>query len=154
MKPIEEVAAEFVDVAFHLHQDLGPGLLETVYEVILATKIAKRGLKVERQKPVPVLYEGLHFDEGFRLDLLIEDRLIVELKSIEALQPVHFKQVLTYLRLMKLPIGLLINFGSVTFKSGIKRVVNNHSDFAASRLRVSPKDRKSQTPNPKDEAQT
>lgn len=136
MKNVEELSAELVDTAFHLHKDLGPGLLESVYEIILAKLLEQRGLRVERQKPIPINFQGIRFDEGFRADLLIEDRLLVELKSVEHLAPVHSKQVLTYLRLLNLPLGLLINFGSATFKEGIKRIVNNHQDFAASRLRV------------------
>jgi iron complex transport system substrate-binding protein len=133
MKTLEDLPAEVVDAAFHLHKDLGPGLLESVYEVVLAKLLRERGLRVERQKPIAIEYAGLRFDEGFRADLIVEDRLLVELKSIESLLPVHGKQVLTYLRLLDLPLGLLINFGAPTFKKGIKRVVNNHTDFAPSR---------------------
>jgi GxxExxY protein len=136
MKNVEELSAEVVDAAFHLHKDLGPGLLETVYEVVLAKVLEQRGLRVDRQKPVAIEYAGLRFEEGFRADLLVEDQLVVELKSVENLAPVHAKQMLTYLRLLNLPLGLLINFGAATFKEGIKRIVNNHRDFAASRLRV------------------
>jgi iron complex transport system substrate-binding protein len=139
MKNIEEISAEVVDTAFHLHKDLGPGLLESVYEVVLAKMIENRGLTVERQKIIPIQYGGLKFDEGFRADLLVENSLLIELKSVEHLSPVHGKQVLTYLRLLHLPLGLLINFGAPTFKEGIKRVVNNHKNFAASRLRVNQK---------------
>lgn len=136
MKNIEEISAEVVDAAFHLHKDLGPGLLESVYEVVLAKMLEQRGLSVERQKPIPIHYAGLHFDEGFRSDLLVSNSLLIELKSVETLVPVHSKQVLTYLRLLGLPLGLLINFGSATFKEGVKRIVNNHTNFASSRLRV------------------
>ncbi len=133
---VEEISAQVVDAAYHLHHDLGPGLLESVYEVVLARLLEQRGLKVERQKPVPITFAGLYFDEGFRADLIVEGMLVVELKSVENMLPVHGKQLLTYLRLLNLPLGLLINFGSATFKDGIKRIVNNHSDFASSRLRV------------------
>lgn len=139
MKNVEELSSEVVDAAFHLHQDLGPGLLESVYEVILARCLEERGMKVEKQKTIPIEYAGLRFDEGFRADLLVEGRLLVELKSVEKLAPVHSKQVLTYLRLLDLPLGLLINFGAATVKEGIKRIVNNHRDFASSRLRVNQK---------------
>jgi GxxExxY protein len=132
----EEVSAVVVDAAFHLHKDLGPGLLESVYEVVLARMLGNRGLRVERQKPVAFDFYGIHFDEGLRVDLLVEGCLVVELKSVENLAPVHAKQLLTYLRLLDLPLGLLINFGAATFKEGVKRVVNGHSDFASSRLRV------------------
>jgi iron complex transport system substrate-binding protein len=136
MKNIEEIAAEVVDAAFHLHNRLGPGLLESVYEVVLTRMIEQKGFSVERQKSIPIEFDGMKFDEGFRADILVEGKLVVELKSVETLSPVHGKQLLTYLRLLKLPLGLLINFGAATFKDGIKRVVNNHSNFASSRLRV------------------
>ena len=136
MKNVEELSAEVVDAAFHLHKDLGPGLLESVYEVVLAKMLEQRGLSVERQKPIPIHYAGLHFDEGVRSDILVSSSLLIELKSVETLSPVHGKQVLTYLRLLDLPLGLLINFGSATFKDGVKRIVNNHTNFASSRLRV------------------
>jgi len=133
---IEELSAIVVDTAFHLHKDLGPGLLESVYEAVLAELLSEEGLHVARQKPIPIRFAGLNFDEGFRADLIIEDCLLVELKSVEMMNPVHAKQLLTYLRLMKLPLGLLINFGGPTFKDGIKRIVNNHHNFIDSRLRV------------------
>ena len=132
----EELSAIVVDAAYHLHKDLGPGLLESVYEAVLARMLEQRGLKVERQKVVAFDFHGMHFDEGLRVDLLINNCLVVELKSVETFAPVHSKQLLTYLRLLNLPLGLLINFGAATFKEGIKRVVNNHVDFASSRLRV------------------
>lgn len=99
MKNIEEISAEVVDAAFHMHKDLGPGLLESVYEVVLAKVLEKRGIFVERQKVIPIQYAGLRFDEGFRADLLVEGTLLVELKSVEHLAHVHSKQVITYLRL-------------------------------------------------------
>ena len=133
---VEEVSAAVVDAAFHLHRDLGPGLLESVYEVVLARMLDKRGVKVERQKPVEFDFDGMHFDDGLRVDLMVEGCLVVELKSVEFLAPVHPKQLLTYLRLLNLPLGLLINFGAPTFKEGVRRIVNNHRDFTSSRLRV------------------
>ena len=136
MKNVEEISSEVVDAAFHLHKDLGPGLLESVYEVVLAKMLEQRGLIVERQKPISIYYAGLKFDEGFRADLIVEGNLLIELKSVENLAAVHGKQVLTYLRLLDLPLGLLINFGSASFKDGVKRIVNNHTNFASSRLRV------------------
>lgn len=132
----EEIASILVDCAFRLHRDLGPGLLETVYEVVLAKMLRDQGLMIERQKPIPIEYAGFAFDEGFRADLIIEGIVLVELKSVENLAPVHFKQTLTYLRLLSLPLGLLINFGSATFKEGCKRIVNGPQSFASSRLRV------------------
>jgi GxxExxY protein len=104
-RDIEEVAAIVVDAALQLHRDLGPGLLESVYEAVLARILEQRGLLVEKQKPVPIRYQGISLDEGFRLDLLVDDQLIVELKSVENIHPVHPKQLLTYLRLMNLPWG-------------------------------------------------
>lgn len=135
-RDIEEVAGLVVDTALRLHRDLGPGLLESVYEAVLAKMLEQRGLFVERQKPVPIRYHGIELNEGFRLDLLVEQQLIVELKSVENIHPVHPKQVLTYLRLMNLPLGLLINFGAPLLKDGLQRIVNQHTDFASSRLRV------------------
>jgi iron complex transport system substrate-binding protein len=130
---VEEVSSVVVDTAFHLHRDLGPGLLESVYEAVLARMLERRGLRVERQKSVAFDFDGMYFDEGLRVDLLVEDCLLIELKSVERLAPVHGKQLLTYLRLLNLPVGLLINFGAATFKEGVKRVVNHHKDFASSR---------------------
>jgi len=113
-----------VDEAYKLHIALGPGLLESVYEVILARQLEKRNLIVERQKPVSFEYDGSLFDKGFRVDLLKDNQVVVELKSIETLAPVHYKQLLTYLKLLHLPVGLLINFGAATMKEGLHRVVN------------------------------
>jgi GxxExxY protein len=125
---VEELARIAVDCGFKLHQALGPGLLESVYEACLSADLAKRGLNVERQKSVPIRYNGLALNDGFRIDLLIENRLLVEIKSTEAHAPVHAKQLLTYLRLTGLPLGLLMNFGSATFKEGCRRLVNNHRE--------------------------
>ncbi len=133
---LEQIATSVIDCGFHLHNDLGPGLLETAYETILAASLRSRGLQVDRQVPIKIKYNDLEIEEGFRADLLIENMLLVELKSVERIAPVHGKQVLTYLKLMNLPLGLLINFGAPTFKEGIKRIVNNHIDFATSRLCV------------------
>jgi GxxExxY protein len=132
----EETSSAVVDCAYHLHRDMGPGLLESVYETVLAKMLERLGLRVERQKTIAFDYDGMHFDDGLRVDLLVEGCVVVELKSVETLAPVHAKQVLTYLRLMHLSLGLLINFGASTFKEGIRRIVNNHQDFASSRLRV------------------
>ena len=137
MKPnIEELSAIVVDAAYHLHCDLGPGLLESVYESVLARKLSRLGLKVHPQLRVEFDYEDMHFDDGLRIDILVEGVLVVELKSVEELAPVHSKQVLTYLRLMKLPLGLLINFGAPTFREGCKRIVNKHHNLTGSLLRV------------------
>ena len=135
---VEALARIAVDCGFKLHEGLGPGLLESVYEAVLAQSLAKRGLLVERQKPVPIRFDSLIIEEGFRADLLVEDRLLIELKSVERIAPVHGKQVLTYLRLMNLPLGLLMNFGAATFREGIKRVANNHDDAISARLAITP----------------
>ena len=127
---IEELSAIVVDCAYKLHIEAGPGLLETVYEVVLTKMLEERGLRVKRQMPIPINLMGLTFDEGFRADLFIEDLLLVELKSVENSALVHSKQVLTYLRLLNLPLGLLIHFGAATLKEGCKRIVRNHKDFA------------------------
>jgi GxxExxY protein len=119
-----ELARIVLDAAFKVHTNLGPGLLESVYEAVMAYEIAKHGVPVRRQVPIPIRYEELRFEEGFRADLLVSDKLIVELKSVETLVPVHGKQVVTQLRLSGHRLGLLINFGEVHLKDGIKRIVN------------------------------
>ena len=119
-----EIAKIVVDVAYHIHRRLGPGLLESVYEVILAYSLSGRELNVERQVSVPIVFDGMKFDEGFRADLIVEDKVIVELKSVEKIAPVHKKQLLTYLRLADKRLGLLINFGAALIKDGIFRVAN------------------------------
>lgn len=119
-----EIARIIVDAAYNVHRRLGPGLLESVYEVVLAYELKKPGLHVERQVPVPIAYGKLHFDEGFRADLIVADKVIVELKSVERTVPVHKKQLLTYLRLTDKRLGLLINFGEEVMRSGVSRVVN------------------------------
>jgi len=119
-----EIARAIVASAYTVHVKLGPGLLESVYEAVLAYELQHRGLRVGRQVPAPVVYETMRFDEGFRLDLLVEDAVIVELKSVETIQPVHKKQLLTYLRLSDKRLGLLINFGEPLIRDGISRVVN------------------------------
>jgi len=119
-----ELSNTIIGAALRVHRVLGPGLLESVYEIILARELSKVGLTVIRQQPVPIIYEDLHFEEGFRADLVVNELVIVEIKSMEKLNPVHAKQVLTYLKLMKLKLGLLINFNEALLKDGIKRVVN------------------------------
>lgn len=120
----DEIARLVVECAFELHKELGPGLLESVYEVLLADALRELGLAVERQKPIPICFRGKRFDEGFRADLLVENLVLIELKSVETLARVHRKQVLTYLRLMNLQLGLLINFGGALLKGNIERLVN------------------------------
>jgi len=123
---LEEIAKISVDCGFHLHRDIGPGLLESVYEVLLFESLKDRGLFVERQKIIPVTFKGRVLDDAFRADLIVEKRLLIELKSTERHSPVHAKQLLTYLRLMDLPLGFLMNFGAATFKEGVKRLANNY----------------------------
>ncbi|MFE1746732.1 GxxExxY protein [Coleofasciculus sp. H7-2] len=119
-----EIAKEIVDAAYKVHTHLGPGLFESVYEAVLAYELERRGLRVVRQQPIPVIYESVKLEEGFRADLIVENKVIIELKSLEKLAPVHKKQLLTYLRLTNKRLGLLINFGEVLIKDGITRLVN------------------------------
>jgi GxxExxY protein len=119
-----EIARSILDSAFKIHKSLGPGLFESVYERVLAYELEKQGHTTERQKLIPIEYEGYQFDEGFRADLVVDDSVIVELKSVESILPVHKKQLLTYLRLSDKRLGLLINFGSHLLKEGIFRVAN------------------------------
>lgn len=118
-----EISKEVVDAAFKLHTELGPGLLESVYETLLASDLESRGLHVARQKPIPFEHRGMKFDEGFRADLIVNDLVIIELKSVEELHPSHKKQLKTYLKLSRKRLGLLINFGAPLIKDGIHRVV-------------------------------
>lgn len=119
-----EISRIIVDVAYKIHIKLGPGLLESVYEAIMYHELIKRGLKVERQKPIPVIWEDVFLDIGFRSDLIVEDKVIVELKSVETLSKVHSKQLLTYLKITNTKLGLLINFNEVLIRDGIFRIVN------------------------------
>src|SRR5881227_3329360 len=119
-----EIASQILDAAFIVHTKLGPGLLESVYEVVMQYELKKRGLTAERQKPMPILYDNIRFDEAFRSDIVVNGKIITELKSVEVLLPVHAKQLLTQLRLSGLKLGLLINFGEAHLKTGIKRVIN------------------------------
>ena len=120
-----EISKIVVDCCFKIHTSLGPGLLESVYEEILCFELQKRGLKVERQKGLPVIYDNLKMDLGFRADVIVENKVILELKSIETLAPVHSKILLTYLKVTDIKLGLLINFGEALIKNGIHRIVNN-----------------------------
>lgn len=121
---MNHISAKIVDAALRVHKSLGPGLLESVYEVVLAHELTKRGLHVVRQHPVPIEYDEIRMQIGFRADLLVEDLVIVEVKSVEAIAPVHKMQLLTYLRLADKRLGLLINFNVALIKDGICRVVN------------------------------
>ena len=127
-----EIAKQILSAAFVVHTKLGPGLLESVYEVVLAYELQKGGLTAERQKPMPILYDNIRFDEAFRSDLVVNGKVIAELKSVEVLLPVHAKQLLTQLCLSGLKLGLLINFGEAHLKNGIKRVINGHFDSETS----------------------
>lgn len=120
-----QIAREVVDACYKIHTTLGPGLLESAYEIVLAHELRKRGLTVDCQTYLPVIYDGIELEAGFRTDLIVDDKLIVELKSIEKVAPVHRKQLLTYLRLSNRKLGLLVNFGSHLIKDGIFRVVND-----------------------------
>jgi len=133
---LDDITGQIVDAAYQLHVGLGPGLLESVYEAILARDLQRRGLRVQRQIPISFDYDGLQFKDCFRIDLMVEAAVPVEIKSVERLLPVHSKQLLTYLRLLKQPVGLLINFGAATLKDGLHRVVNGLSHSASPRLRV------------------
>lgn len=123
---LEQIAKVAVDRGYRLRRDTGPGLLETVYEILLAESLREAGLSCQRQVQVPIRYKGVVVDNALRIDLLVEDRLVIELKSAERNAPVHGKQLLTYLRLMDLPLGLLMNFGQETFKSGLRRIANDY----------------------------
>lgn len=125
---IDDLAQRAVDAGFKIHDEIGPGLLESAYEAMLAHLLMAEGLSVERQRIVPITFRDLKIDNGFRADLIIEGRLLVELKSVETLLPVHGKQVLTYLKLMKLPLGILINFNVPLFRQGVRRIANGHID--------------------------
>jgi len=136
MRELDDVTGEIVDASLRIHRDLGPGLLESVYEAVLARTLGKRGFQVERQRAIRFEYDEMVFEEGFRIDLLVDNRVIVELKSVERLAPVHSKQLLTYLKLTNTPVGLLINFGAATLREGLHRVVNGLPASASPRLRV------------------
>lgn len=126
MSDLEDLAALAIECGFAIHRDLGPGLLESCYEVLLAASLARAGLVVERQRAIDIEYKGISVREAFRADLLIERRLIVEVKAIDRLAAIHSRQVLTYLKLLNLSLGLVMNFGGGTFREGLKRVANNH----------------------------
>jgi iron complex transport system substrate-binding protein len=137
---IDDLTAEVIDAAIRIHRELGPGLLESVYETVLAASLVRSGFTVDRQKPIDIQYDGMRFKAAFRIDLWVDDRLIVEIKSVEQLSKAHGKQLLTYLRLTKQPVGLLLNFAGATMKEGIRRVVNDYrqaeTSSASPRLRV------------------
>jgi GxxExxY protein len=119
---IDKIASQIVDAAYKIHKVLGPGLLENAYEMCLVHELTQRGLKAERQVAVPLIYEGVDINVGFRMDLLVENRIILEIKAVEALTPLHEAQILTYLKLANKRLGFLINFNVLVFKKGIKRI--------------------------------
>jgi GxxExxY protein len=125
---LNDLTHAIIGAAIRVHQTLGPGLLESAYEACLEHELKKLGLRVERQKPIPVIYDGVHLECGFRADLLVEGRVVVECKAKEALHPIDAAQVLSHLRLLQLQVGLLINFNVVVLKDGLKRVVNNYHE--------------------------
>lgn len=136
---VNRITGDTINVAMEIHKVLGPGLLESVYEAILAAKLQQLGYEIARQTVVPIRFEDLIFDEGFRADIIINQTVCLELKSVETLAPVHSKQLLTYLKLLDLEVGLLVNFGAATLKEGLHRVVNSYQgpDLSAPpRLRV------------------
>lgn len=124
-----EIGTLVVDCAIQLHRDFGPGLMKSVYEVTLARKLEKRGLAVQRQVPIAIECDGQKFDEGFRAELIVEEKVIVELKSAEAVHPAHKKQLLTYLRLTGMKLGYLLNLGSALMKDGITQTIHGHLRF-------------------------
>ena len=135
-KALDDITGEIVDAAYKLHTGLGPGLVESVYEVVLARELERRGLRAARQKSVSFDFDGLNFRDCLRVDLLVESRVVVEIKSVEKTLPVHQRQLLTYLRLMHLRVGLLINFGAPTLREGLQRIVHELPPSASPRLRV------------------
>ena len=124
-----EITGAIVDAAYRLHEELGPGLLESIYEIVLADVLTSKGFSIQRQVPIAIQFAGKVYDEGFRADLIVEGCVIVEIKSVERLAPVHKKQVLTYLKLTNFPVGLLINFGGELLKGNIERLANSAPDL-------------------------
>ena len=139
MRTYDEITGAVLDAAIKIHSTFGPGMLESVYEKLLAAEMKKRGFIVESQKDISFEYDGMFFKDAFRLDLLIDGKVVVELKSTEKNIPVYHKQVKTYLKILKIPVGLLINFGMATLKEGFARIVNNF-DPSQSNLRINQKD--------------
>ena len=133
---LDDITGAIVDAAIRIHRELGPGLLESVYELVLARDLERRGLRVDRQHPITFSYDAMRFIDAFRLDLLVEGCVIVELKCVDRLAPVHTKQLLTYLRLTKRQVGLILNFDAATMKEGLRRIVNDLDPSASPCLRV------------------
>lgn len=133
MREIDQISGDVPNHASRVHRDLGPGLLKSVYETVLAGKRFVMGYRADRQRPIGIAFEGMRFDAAFRIDLLIDERLLVDVKSIERFTMVHAKQLLTYLRLTHQAAGLLLNFGGAMLKEGVRRIVNDHRPSASSR---------------------
>jgi iron complex transport system substrate-binding protein len=123
---INDISSVVIEEAIRIHRELGPGLFETVYETVLAGRLEKRGLRADRQVPVPIEFDGHAFGAAFKIDILVEQQLILEIKSVEVLTKLHARQLTTYLRLTNQPVGLLLNFSALTMKDGIRRLVNNY----------------------------
>jgi GxxExxY protein len=123
-----QISQVFIGAAIEIHRALGPGLLESVYEKVLVYELLKRGLKIENQKGIPITYKELHIEDAFKADIIVEDKVVIELKSVEELRDVHYKQVSTYLKLSKLKLGVLINFNEAYLKEGVRRVVNGFKE--------------------------
>jgi GxxExxY protein len=138
VKDIDRITGDVLDAAIRLHKELGPGLLESVYETLLAASLARGGYRIARQHPVGIEFDGIRFPKAFRIDILVEDKLLIEVKSVDQLHAAHAKQLLTYLRLTQQPVGLLINFGGATLKEGFRRLVNDYHPSASLRLCANP----------------
>lgn len=134
MTDIEDLARCALKTGLEIHRDLGPGLLESAYEALMAASLTRQGLRVERQKAISLVFRDVELEDAFRADLLVDRVLLIELKSVEKTAPVHAKQVPTYLRLLNLPLGLLINFGAPTFKEGARRILNPRADLSKVRV--------------------
>jgi GxxExxY protein len=133
---LDDITGAVLDEAIAIHRELGPCLLESVYEVVLAAALEQRGLRVDRQRPITFSFRNIQFEDAFRADLIVEDLVIVELKSVDHLAPVHTKQILTYMRLADVRVGLILNFGAETMRQGIKRVVRDLSPPSSPAIRV------------------
>lgn len=134
--PLDDLSSSAIGHAIDIHRRFGPGLLESVYETLLAKSLKNAGCEISRQVPVPLVLDGIHFEEAFRIDILLGNSIILEIKSVPKLLPIHTKQLLTYLRLMDIPLGLLINFGGETLREGVKRIVNELPSGDSPILRV------------------
>ena len=133
---LDDITGTIVDAAVQIHRDPGPGLLESLYEALLASELRQRGLNIDRQALIRISYNGLDIEDAFRADLIVQEQVIVEVKSVERMAPVHPKQLLTYLRLTNLRVGLLLNFGAEVMKEGVRRVVNDYEPPPSSPLRI------------------